>query len=582
MIPKAPVQGSSSEADINAWWTEMNAFRRQNPTEFSEWESSNPAMAVRWNARAANKSQTYDDGFSRKAAKARAKELAYGMTQELGYGTDGVNNGKTVVSDFNTVNDVSSNWGAGDFWKVGTEQSFTTGLDNLVQDDPMMVAGIAAALLMPQLAPALAGALGVSNAVAAGIITGGIEAARGGDVKDILTAGVSAWGLGAAGAVDPKTGTSMLGTASEWVDKNILSAIPNEVLTPISDGLDALGSVAGQGKAAIDKALTNVLGVEGTAQVMQFAGQAGSGAATGAITGNSPGLLGAYNDLNNATNQSYNMGAEEGGSPVVPPAQEQSMTNPMQPAVQPEQTVYEPKQSNGLIFGGIPTPPAPQEEQAMPSELNSDGNVYGGPNAAAEFMGVGDEFKKPDGSWDFKAASKAAGEATKKAQGGTGLIFGGGPMGSSNPPELQPQQPEQTEPEQGQPSQAMILAYLASQGYNPPNGGDSSLIPANQQQGNQALWDVPGMNASTTQARPDYGPVDYGPELQGPTETGGGLIRPSAIPASNAGQPSWAKYQQNYADPNYGGGKAFNEYTQIAEAMRQQGLLGQEDERGLI
>jgi len=64
---------------------------------------------------------------------------------------------------------------------------------------------------------------------------------------------------------------------------------------------------------------------------------------------------------------------------------------------------------------------------AKDTGLNSDGYVYGGEDAAAEYMGLPDTFKKADGSWDFAAASDAAILANIAGKGETSgeLQFGG-------------------------------------------------------------------------------------------------------------------------------------------------------------
>ena len=117
-------QGQSGSKDIQAWWKDINKLRRQDPAEFEAWVQSDPEMATRWFAWASNKGQNYgeNDNFSREEARRRAATLAYQMSQEAGYGEDGKKDGKTYAYDFDTFKDVNSNWGEGDFWKIGTPQ----------------------------------------------------------------------------------------------------------------------------------------------------------------------------------------------------------------------------------------------------------------------------------------------------------------------------------------------------------------------------------------------------------------------------------------------------------------------------
>lgn len=59
--------------------------------------------------------------------------------------------------------------------------------------------GVAISMLMPYAAPAVAGALGVSNAVASAIMSAGVAAAGGGDMKDIILAGATSVGVDMGG-----------------------------------------------------------------------------------------------------------------------------------------------------------------------------------------------------------------------------------------------------------------------------------------------------------------------------------------------------------------------------------------------
>jgi hypothetical protein len=142
--------GVSTEADITKWWSDQNALRVNDPAAFKAWEESNPEMAIRWNAWAGNEGQEYKEGdtFSRKAAQDRAAELAYGVSQDLGYGEDGKMDGRSVAYNFSQFEDVQRNWGKGDFWKLGTPQTASNnGLFSTIINNP--IADIAAVAFAP-------------------------------------------------------------------------------------------------------------------------------------------------------------------------------------------------------------------------------------------------------------------------------------------------------------------------------------------------------------------------------------------------------------------------------------------------
>ena len=95
--------------------------------------------------------------------------------------------------------------------------------------------GIILAVAMPSLAPALATTLGVSNAVAQGIVSAGVAAANGGDFGDILTAGLTAYGISDI--------ENIAGAVLDLVPDSVINAIPDAVFDVFGGDASALTSL---------------------------------------------------------------------------------------------------------------------------------------------------------------------------------------------------------------------------------------------------------------------------------------------------------------------------------------------------
>ena len=247
-----------TKTGVQEFLNTARSLHMYNPEAFAEWELKNPEMALRYHARAAagNGQVGGIEGYDHAG---RAQALSYGISQQLGYGEDGKKDGKAIAYNFDTFNDLQSENGDGDFWKLGTPNTFTNDLSDFIEDNPLAIAGVAASIAAPWAAPALAGALGVSNAVAAGIMSAGASALQGGDLKDIVTSGLISWGIPAGSA----------------------------------KMAEVLGEMAGAGAQAGD-----ALGLVGDA--VETGGELGGGLFE--TVGNGTGVLGGIGDLNNIHN----------------------------------------------------------------------------------------------------------------------------------------------------------------------------------------------------------------------------------------------------------------------------------------
>tara|TARA_R110002012_G_scaffold156209_3_gene317087 strand:- start:14103 stop:16481 length:2379 start_codon:yes stop_codon:yes gene_type:complete len=206
-----------TKTGVQEFLNTARSLHMYNPEAFEEWELKNPEMAVRYHARAAAGNGNVG-GIKGYDHAGRAQALSYGISQQLGYGEDGKKDGKAIAYNFDTFNDLQSENGDGDFWKLGTPNTFTDDLSDFIEDNPLAIAGVAASIAAPWAAPALAGALGVSNAVASGIISAGASALQGGDFKDILTQGLISWGIPAGSAKMTEVLGSMAGSAPQAGD----------------------------------------------------------------------------------------------------------------------------------------------------------------------------------------------------------------------------------------------------------------------------------------------------------------------------------------------------------------------------
>ena len=222
-----------SKGGVQQFLNSARGLQFHNPEEFSKWESKNPEMALRYHARAkAGNGQVggiegYDHG-------ARAQELAYQLSQEAGWGKDGKQDGKAYAYDFDQFNDVNSENGDGDFWKLGTPQTFTNDISDFIEDNPWETAAVAAALVgAPYLAPYIgaAGAGAVGGAVSGGAMASATD-------QNVLTGALKGGLTGAAGGY-----YSTLGDAAQTAEQvSTLNQLANSGKDLLGAGKDLYGA----------------------------------------------------------------------------------------------------------------------------------------------------------------------------------------------------------------------------------------------------------------------------------------------------------------------------------------------------
>jgi hypothetical protein len=122
------VPGESTMDDIDEWWTGTYRMYQSNPEEFERWAYQNPEWATKWYARAALPRNEIDvngdgviDSTDNKLLQEEADKYAYLESQNLGFGEDGRQDGKTIASGYDSgFKDINNESGTGDFWKLGT------------------------------------------------------------------------------------------------------------------------------------------------------------------------------------------------------------------------------------------------------------------------------------------------------------------------------------------------------------------------------------------------------------------------------------------------------------------------------
>lgn len=173
----ARVQKGDEGLSVDDWFWAKHSQFHHDPLGFQQWSEDNPDMAIRWHALAGTgryqTSSTNWGDFEWSPGKHKdfANALAYQKSQELGYGEDGKKDGRIVVGDFDSVEDVSSEGGWGDFWNLSGEHKLTDGLWNFVEENPVETAAAVAALVAAPYATAALTNAGMSLG-AAGVLSG--------------------------------------------------------------------------------------------------------------------------------------------------------------------------------------------------------------------------------------------------------------------------------------------------------------------------------------------------------------------------------------------------------------------------
>jgi len=183
---------------IDDWNTAVYHMQQNDPQTYARWEQANPVDAIRYNALMARKGMNPErTGMTSQDYQGRADQLGYALSQQMGYGEDGMQDGKTIATNFagNQFKDITNAWGAGDIMKIGTPSAMKGGLTDFVNDNPLESLGVlATSVLAPYAAPYVGG--GIAAGAGAGAINSGL---LGGDLGDVAT-GALLGGLSGGGA----------------------------------------------------------------------------------------------------------------------------------------------------------------------------------------------------------------------------------------------------------------------------------------------------------------------------------------------------------------------------------------------
>jgi hypothetical protein len=232
---------------VEDWYYNAHQLYAHNPTEFMQWAQENPEMATRFHAQANVRGNTNDVNWGDNPLDHNQMAAYYSqqLAQDAGYGDDFKQDGRAYAYDYNTFNDVNSEYGAGDFWKIGTPQKFSGGLMDYIEDNPWKAAGTLAALVAAPYAGAAVGG-GLAGAATGGAVAGGgSQLAQGGDFSDVFQGGLLGAAVGAGG--------SLLGS---WADGA-------QTLSDYAQGSGSLGDLSFMDRLAL---------ADPTAAVGQFPG----------------------------------------------------------------------------------------------------------------------------------------------------------------------------------------------------------------------------------------------------------------------------------------------------------------------
>lgn len=519
----------ASMDDINSWWGDVHTLYRNDPSGFDEWIGNNPEMGIRWHARAANKN--VNTGTDNKVHDAAAKKIA----ADMGFGgADMKEDGKMIATDYSTFNDVTNEWGAGDFWKIGTPQALPGGFNDFIEDNPLAVAGIAAAVFMPQIAAAIAPTLGVSTPVATGILNAGMTAAGGGDFGDVLKSGLLAYGIADAGNLAKK--------ALDFVPDAAMAAVGDKIMPALQGTSDP-----GTWDKIVNFATTNAPEI----------------GAVGGVGGDNLGLLDLYSGYNQAKDEydQYNQDLKSGipvfqdqpaGLPQNPDAGGADAPSAEEAVPQPDELIEQPSGERNLTLGGPPSTGGfggsteGEDEVARAERKRRESQVSGTIPMDIVNQYYADRPTLQQAAIDNQAsdfdreryvrrqlqldAYNAANPSTRQlslggAPGGGGAGGYGGDTGTGSGSGSEPGvQPETPTPEFDW-------------------EGLIGLIPQVEQERDPIDYTGPGRDDSYGYERPDYGTVEQASILDLPAR---GIQAPMVQPAANSGQPGFDEWAQQY------------------------------------
>jgi hypothetical protein len=260
---------------VDQWFNGVNAMFSSNPEAFAQWEQENPEMAIRWHSQVGERTgsavfapgsydadpnkviyvdedgndvteadlfpngmpsaQVGNQGFVSPTGTApddhtaRAGQLAFGLSQEAGFGEDGKNDNKMFAYNYEQFNNIGSADNVDDFWKVGTLQTQTNSLGDYLQDNWDTVLGLVGATVLT------GGAAGVAAGAAGGAATAAGAAASAG-----VGAAGGAWAQGFQGLdIDSSQvlTTALLSAVSTFANEALFGTTAGQAGPPSPDGV---------------------------------------------------------------------------------------------------------------------------------------------------------------------------------------------------------------------------------------------------------------------------------------------------------------------------------------------------------
>ncbi len=373
--------GGLGERDIRNWYSTVEEVFADDPKSFMEWEKDNPVWATRFHALAHKREPNASKWGGEYDHKTRGRQLGYGISQERGFGKDGKENGRSIATDYDTYGDINSEWGPGDFFKIGNAAKHTDGFVDFIEDNPWEVAGIVGVGI---LAPAVIGAVApqlhaVTSGAISGALTGGTSGAiQGGDLGDILSGAALGGILGAGGG---------------WLENTFF---PGEAPPAGTTGGSGGGSAwGGTGSGMPDGALSlDNISVAADGLPIGIVDDLADPSLLSEIMGNIPGIVEAGPGLSGAFGDAYDGWS---GAPSYDEAgivYDHVTPAPVETPPQEEQ----PQEDTGGGGGGSPDPIPQDPSQGTPSPFEPTGDWLEPNHEAVRGYEPDGYHTNPDGS----------------------------------------------------------------------------------------------------------------------------------------------------------------------------------------
>ena len=174
---QAYTEGLRADPNTNPqeFFNSIHTMFYYSPEEFALWRNNpdNIDMAIRFHAMAATgefgpANKSGDEEWDSKKHQQFADTLGFKLSQDLGWGEDGKQDGSMIATNYDgkISKDVNNPKSGGDFWKIGTPEKITDGVRNWVVDNPVESAIIVAALAF---APQVIGTLSAAGTTGTGL-----------------------------------------------------------------------------------------------------------------------------------------------------------------------------------------------------------------------------------------------------------------------------------------------------------------------------------------------------------------------------------------------------------------------------